>query len=391
MSAQDVEWVFADLAQGERALLTRVQVACHPEALVLGMPDGKQVAWSWTNLRQLRDQADRRVMVLSRDGDPLTRLYLADRAAQDFVTLHAKALGKRDRATPLSKVALWATGAVASVAAIIFLLVPLMATQLAEILPPEGEKALGDTTFEQIRAALSETGFQDPLGICDDPAATAAMQAMYTHLNPDADLPYDVQIHILDHPMVNAFALPGGRLVFFRGLLEQAESPDEVAAVLAHEIGHVVYRDPTRDALRSAGSLGVLGLLFGDFAGGTVALLIANQLINASYSQAAEARADDYAHGLLERANISPVALGTFFERLHQEYGDAEGIVAHLASHPQMTDRISAAQAAVDPNRVYDTILDAQSWRDLQTACGGRENHSSSAEVPDKKPWPRAN
>ena len=84
---------------------------------------------------------------------------------------------------------------------------------------------------------------------------------------------------------------PGGRLVFFRGLLEEAENPDEVAAVLAHEIGHVVYRDPTRDALRSAGSLGVLGLLFGDFAGGTVALFIANQLINASYSQAAEARA----------------------------------------------------------------------------------------------------
>ncbi len=83
----------------------------------------------------------------------------------------------------------------------------------------------------------------------------------------------------------------------------------------------MVYRDPTRDALRSAGSLGVLGLLFGDFAGGTVALFIANQLINASYSQAAEARADDYAHGLLAQANISPAALGTFFERLHKEHG----------------------------------------------------------------------
>ncbi|SPF78576.1 Metalloprotease LoiP [Aliiroseovarius pelagivivens] len=389
MTGQDVDWVFADLAQGERAHLTRVQVAFHPEALVLGMPSGEQVTWNWNNLRRLPDQADRRVMVLSRKGDPLTRLYLTDQAAQKFVTQHARSLRKRDRATPLSKVALWAGGAVASVAAIIFLLVPLMATQLAEILPPEGEKALGDTTFEQIRTALSQTGFEDRLRICDDPVGSAAMQAMYTRLNPDADLPYDVQIHILDHPMVNAFALPGGRLVFFRGLLEEANGPDEVAAVLAHEIGHVVYRDPTRDALRSAGSLGVLGLLFGDFAGGTVALFIANQLINASYSQAAEARADDYAHELLEKANISPVALGTFFERLYEEHGDAEGIVAHLASHPQMADRISAAQAAVDPNRDYDTILDAQTWRDLQTACGGQGNHSSSIVAPDKKPWSR--
>ena len=387
MTGQDVEWIFADLARGERAHLTRVRVACYPEALIIGMPDGAQITWGWSTLRRVRDQADRRAMVLSHKGDSLTRLYLVDQAAQKTVEQNAKFLGKRDHATPLSKVMLWAGGAVASVAAIIFLLVPLMATQLAEILPPEGEKALGDTTFEQIRTALSQSGFEGRLRICDDPAGNAAMQAMYTRLNPDADLPYDVQVHILDHPMVNAFALPGGRLVFFRGLLEEADGPDEVAAVLAHEIGHVVYRDPTRDALRSAGSLGVLGLLFGDFAGGTVALFIANQLINASYSQAAEARADDYAHDLLEQANISPVALGTFFERLHEEHGDAEGFVAHLASHPQMTDRISAAQAAVDPNRDYDTILDAQSWRDLQSVCGGRGNPSSSREAPAKKPW----
>lgn len=387
MSLQNKDWVFADLAQGERAHLTRVRVDCLPEALFLVMPDGQQVTWRWANLRRLRDQADRRVMVLSRKGDPVTRLYLADQTAQNYVTKLALSLRKRERSTPLSKVVLWAGGAVASVAAIIFLLVPLMAAQLAEILPPEGEKALGDTTFEQIRTALSETGFEDQLRICDDRTGLAAMQAMYSRLNPQADLPYDVQIHILDHPMVNAFALPGGRLVFFRGLLEEAANPDEVAAVLAHEIGHVVYRDPTRDALRSAGSLGVLGLLFGDFAGGTVALFIANQLINASYSQAAETRADDYAHGLLEKANISPVALGTFFERLHEEHGDAEGIIAHFASHPQMTDRISAAQSAVDPKRTYDTILDAQSWRDLQTVCGGRGTQSSNLGTPEKKSW----
>ncbi|WP_298911328.1 M48 family metallopeptidase [uncultured Aliiroseovarius sp.] len=386
MTGQDVNWVFADLARGERAHLTRVQIACYPEALIIGMPDGAQITWGWNTLRRVRDQADRRLMVLSHQGDPLTRLYLADQEMQKVVTRNAKSLGKRDHATPLSKVLLWAGGAVASVAVIIFLLVPLMATQLAEILPPEGEKALGDTTFEQIRVALDETGLGG-VRICEDPAGTDAMQAMYTRLNPDADLPYEVKIHILDHPMVNAFALPGGRLVFFRGLLEEAENPDEVAAVLAHEIGHVVYRDPTRDALRSAGSLGVLGLLFGDFAGGTVALFIANQLINASYSQAAEARADDYAHDLLAQANISPEALGTFFERLHEEHGDAEGIVAHFASHPQMTDRISAAQDAVDPTRDYDTILDAQSWRDLQTVCGGRETSSSDGPAPSKKPW----
>lgn len=66
--------------------------------------------------------------------------------------------------------------------------------------------------------------------------------------------------------------MPGGLIILFRGLIDAAESSDEVAAVYAHELGHVVARDPTRIALRSAGSIGVLGLLLGDFAGGAVVL-----------------------------------------------------------------------------------------------------------------------
>ena len=152
----------------------------------------------------------------------------------------------------------WALAALASVALIIFVLVPVMADQLADYLPPAGEKALGDTTFEQIRSALSDTEF-DPLRICDDVNGTAALHRIKARLTEHIDLPYPLQVHVLNHELVNAFALPGGHVVFFRGLIDAADTPDEVAAVFAHEIGHVVNRDPTRIALRSAGSVGVLG------------------------------------------------------------------------------------------------------------------------------------
>lgn len=360
---------FADLARGERANLTRVGVEICADGLQLHLPEGEELAWRWDMLRELRDQAGQDLQVLTLSGDPLSRLYVTDKNVMGVLRTRAAHLTRRERAIPLPKIVLWAGGALSAVAAIIFLLVPLMASQLAELLPPEGEKALGDATFEQIRTALSESGLEGTR-VCDAPAGLASMQSMYQRLDPSADLPYDVQIHILDHEMVNAFALPGGRLVFFRGLIDEAESAEEVAAVLAHEVGHVVNRDPTRDALRSAGSLGVLGLLFGDFAGGTIALFLANQLINASYSQAAEAGADAYAHGLLEKADVSPAALGSFFDRLQAKHGDAEGIIAHFASHPQMALRIEAAQEAVVDGYDYGRILDDADWRALKSVCG---------------------
>lgn len=374
---------FADLAVGANAGLTRVAVRPSVEGLRLVFPNERSVIWMWRDLRQQPDQADRDSMVLSCATDPVARLYLRDAGLRKQVLTQAKQLSKHPRPISLPKLFLWAGAAISSVAAIIFFLVPLMAAQLAALLPPEGEKALGDATFEQIRMALAQTDVS--IAVCEGEAGNAAMRTMYRRLNPGGDLPYDVQIHILDHEMVNAFALPGGRIVFFRGLIERAQNPEEIAAVLAHEIAHVVYRDPTRDALRSAGTLGVLGLLFGDFAGGTIALFLANQLINASYSQQAEARADDYAHDLLSAANVSPVALGTFFERLIKEHGDAEGIVAHFMAHPQMADRVAAAQAAVEDGRAYDTILTASEWRALQGVCRSSQPVQSDLRKLPKK------
>ena len=378
---------FADFVAGERAVLTRVSLHVVTDGVELLLPDGQPLVWRWADLRRLPDQAEKDALVIRRAGNMVARLYLRDRELRMQIQSRAPHLKKRDRSIPMSKLAVWAGGAAAAVAVIIFFLVPVMAAQLAVLLPAEGEKALGDTTFEQIRMALDETGLGST-AICEGDDGNAAMRAMYDRLNPTPDLPYDVQIHILDHDMVNAFALPGGRIVFFRGLIDQADNPEEVAAVLAHEIGHVVNRDPTRDALRSAGSLGVLGLLFGDFAGGTITLFLANQLINASYSQSAETTADDYAHDLLDTAGVSPAALGTMFERLLDEHGDAEGIIAHFMSHPQMGARIAAAQAAVVDGRDYGSVLNGGEWQALQTVCGGASPRQSDPDSLDKKVWP---
>ncbi len=341
-----------------------------PRGVVLGIDETRKVLvgdgidWPLDDIREVPDQAGGDLLVLRLKGDPVQRLILPDRAL-------VPRLPNRTRSAPVARrgrLAAWAVAAVASVALIIFVLVPVMADQLAGFIPPEGEAALGEVTLEQIRGALDETGLR-PVPSCSGTEGRAALETMQARLTEAQDLPVDLTVHVLDHPMVNAFALPGGNIVFFRGLIDKAGSAEEVAAVFAHEIGHVVSRDPTRHALRSAGSIGVLGLLFGDFAGGTLVLLLAERLIEAQYSQEAEAAADVFAHEMMIRAQIAPAALAEMFERFRAMGGDAEGFVAHFMSHPRLGDRIEAARAAVPDGFQPRPVLGPAEWQALQRIC----------------------
>ena len=198
---------------------------------------------------------------------------------------------------------------------------------------------------------------------------------MEARITADMNLETPLTVHVLDHPMVNAFALPGGYVVFFRGLIEEAGSAEEVAAVFAHEVGHVVARDPTRIALRSAGSIGVLGLLLGDFAGGAVVLFMAERIIRADYTQDAEAAADVFAHNALLAADLPPSAIATFFERLAADGETDAGLMQHFMSHPALGDRIEAARHAEshhfgEDEAVFRPVLTDDEWFELQAICG---------------------
>ena len=364
---------FADYFDGTVATIRRAEICIEETAsgpvLIVSPPEMPKQTWPLDDIRAVPDQADPETTILALKGDQVSRLILADVETRRIIAARCQNLGKRPVAVNRGRLFSWSVGAIASVALIIFVLVPLMADQLAEYLPPEGEKALGDVTFEQIRTALADSEFL-PVQICENPDGRAALTSMQSRLAGSIQLPYPLEVSVLDHDLINAFALPGGRVILFRGLIEAAESPDEVAGVLAHEIGHVVHRDPARGALRSAGSVGVLGLLFGDFAGGTVVLFLLNRLIDATYSQEAEALADSFAHQTLSQTDIAPSALADMFERLRADGDDASGIMAHFMAHPELGDRIDAARqadalltAAIRPS------LNAERWSDLQSIC----------------------
>lgn len=320
--------------------------------------------WPLSQIRRVADQAGKDKTVLRLRNNPVARLIL------DENSLLGRCPNLNRYAPNVRRTRLfgWAAGALASVATIILILVPLMADQLATFIPPDGERALGNATLEQVRTALDDTGLA-PLPFCDKADGLAALAKIEQKLTRHTDLPITLTMHVLDHKMVNAFALPGGHVVLFRGLIDAAETPEELASVLAHEIGHVVSRDPTRHALRSAGSIGVLGLLFGDFAGGAIVLFLTERLIQAQYSRAAEAEADTFAHALLSDAKVPPSALGDMFEGLLKRYGQKEDLMVHFLSHPALPDRIMRAQAATPDGFVAEPLLTQVEWVALQSVC----------------------
>jgi predicted Zn-dependent protease len=343
------------------------EVSLHIAAgiLQIGLDDGVILRWPVEEVRQLPDLAGKHTVVLRRISDPLARLYVTDQS----LLKHLPHLTRRAPPKGRVRLAAWAVAAVAAVGLQIFLLVPLLADNLAGFIPPEGERALGEATFGQIREALDETGL-NPLEVCEGAEGVAALEALVARLGGEEDLRQEVSLSVLDHKMVNAFALPGGFVVLFRGLIDAAQGPDELAAVLAHEIGHVVSSDPTRHALRSAGSIGVLGLLFGDFAGGAAVLFLTERLISAQYSQAAETGADRFAHKVLAQAGISPAALGDMFATMQAEQGDTDGVVSHFLSHPALGSRIDAARAQVDDDATYTPSMTEEEWAAVQGICG---------------------
>lgn len=341
----------------------------HGTAVLVIQPDtGAEVIWPIAELREVTEQARDEGIVLRLGQDGIARLIVPHGAAEDTIRAIAPDLGQvRVSRSKIRQLVLWIGGAVASVVLIMVVILPALANQLATMIPVEREQALGRTALGQISSFL---GGDLAEMTCSNPAGLKALEKMTERMVGDTAIPYDLKVNVFNHKMINAFAVPGGQVVLFKGLIDAARTPEEVAGVLGHEVGHVVHRDPTRLMLRSAGSVGILGMVFGDFAGGALALVLTEQLISAKYSQEAEADADVFAHDLLAETGLPANSFAQFFVTLREKHGDSEGFMSHLASHPNLQGRAEAARAAdVIGDGPYTPVLNAAEWADLRKIC----------------------
>jgi predicted Zn-dependent protease len=173
------------------------------------------------------------------------------------------------------------------------------------------------------------------------------------------------QVFVIDDSKtVNAFATPGGYLYVYRGLLETAQNEAELAAVMAHETGHVVARHAARNMVAEYGVDAVASLAGGNNPGLLTKLTttIAGQGLLLSHSRADETEADEYGARYASAAGYDPRAFSAFFTRLQQSEGRTPAALTYLSDHPATGDRIVHINQFIAANNLVGTNLGAEPY-----------------------------
>lgn len=240
---------------------------------------------------------------------------------------------------------------------------PLIVSVLASLVPVSTEREFGREAEKSLALFLPEIRQS-----CVDAAGHEVLQRLADEMLAGLDLDPMPVVRVVPHGLVNAFALPGGQVVLFEGLIQKARSPEEIAGVLAHEIGHVahrhgverVIRDSAIDALFSVVTSGNVGGVGGQLAG-----FIASQ----SYGRDAERQADRFAVERLNALNIRADGMIDFFDRAAQAPdGKRSGgsLFSYLDSHPGPEDRAASIREEATGSR---EVLNAREWTALRRIC----------------------
>ncbi len=218
-------------------------------------------------------------------------------------------------------------------------------------LPVSVDGEIGSMAFESMELGGPEV---------TDPVVVEAIQSMVDRLTPHAATGgMEFEVHVVDAPLVNAFALPGGKIVVFTGLIAKADDADQVAGVLGHEMAHATLRHGLQRISQSLGFAAAVNLLLGDTQGLVAAGAELFQLASVnSYSREQENAADEEGVRMLHAAGIDPLALAGFFDTLKEEHGELPGVVSWISTHPQHEERIDAIrdQLSALPNQEYRPV-----------------------------------
>ena len=267
--------------------------------------------------------------------------------------------GRRLRLTILA-----AAGVITLSAAIYLWVIPFLAARVAMRVPVAWEEQLGKSIV---------TYLAPPAKRCADPKLVAAIDTIVGRLTASAPgSPYTFRVYIVDVPVFNAFAAPGGTVVVFRGLLERTDSPEQLAGVLAHELQHVVQRHSTRAIVQHTSSGLLIAALTGDVTGplayGLEAARVLGQL---RYSRDAEEEADTEGLKMLLAARVDPAGMIAFFKALDKKSDKESDALKYLSTHPSDRDRMAALTALAAKHPLQPVkLLPEEDWSELRNTCG---------------------
>jgi predicted Zn-dependent protease len=171
----------------------------------------------------------------------------------------------------------------------------------------------------------------------------------------DYDVPYSVKL--IDNKQVNAFALPGGPIYFYSGLVELASTDAELASVVGHEAAHVVKRHSAKQISDAQAKGTIASILLGSSGQlAQTAAGLALQLQQLNYSREDEAQSDEVGFQYLTEAGYDPDGMANMFRKMSEQEGRGGGGPEWLRSHPLTRKRVEVAeQRAAQYKREHGT------------------------------------
>ena len=364
---------------GRTALSQRATIHITESGLRISLESSHSLSWPYGEIRQTQGFYPGEQIRLERGGEIPEVLLVSDDAF--LISLHRfapKLTGHlhdpawRRKRIPFILAAAVATAGI--VAALYLWGIPTLAAIAASRVPASWEERLGEAVISHLAPEQAR---------CEDPGRSRIIEKIMTTLTaPVRQSPYRFRVVVVDEPTVNALAAPGGPIVIFRGLLEQTQSAEELAGVLAHEIQHILKRHSTRALFEHASTGLLVAAVAGDVSGiAAFGLETARTLGLLRYSRRSEEEADAEGIRLLLAAGIDPAGMIAFFETMEKKDHEAPALLSYLSTHPGAEQRVEKLRSLARLAHPRPTkLLRDYDWSDIRKICAtaaGREKAES--------------
>ena len=344
-----------------------VTIVLTPSGLELRITDGTRAFWPYGNITQTQGSYANEPVRLERGSPTPEAVVVEDPAFLPALRHFAREnerqfAGPRHRASLVRFILLAGAASLALIAGMVLWGIPALTELVTPLVPISWETALGESVVQQLAPADRR---------CADDRLRDSVDGIVARLaaaHPDS--PYRFHITVVDGPVFNAFAAPGGQIVIFRKMLQSAERPEELAGVLAHEMQHVYRRHAMKALVRDLSIAAIVGAVFGDITGiGALAVQAGRTLTTLHYSRETEAEADREGFLLLQAARIDPAGMIRFFETLKKQPGGAE-LPAYLSTHPDTDERLAEMKALAAATPVQsEPLLPGVKWDEVRKLC----------------------
>ena len=229
------------------------------------------------------------------------------------------------------KTVAYSLGALAIAAVLLVWQYDAAVSWVARRVPLETENHIGESVLGSLKTQTT---------LVDKGVAVDAIKKIGNQLTGGSA--YKYQWHLSNDKAINAFALPGGIVIVNKGLIEKADSANEVAAVLAHEIQHVEQRHALKNMITSSGIAAAALLVLGD--ANAFVMIMAHQVSAQYFSRQAEADADMKGLALLSKNKIDPQGMAGFFKKMQEAFKNKDQGPEWMSSHPDTAHRIQIVE-----------------------------------------------